>query len=93
MGTKKKVIVVGGDISGLTVAHELSMRDELEVKVLERNAIFGGKARSLRYPDGNVGEHAMRGYMQPYSTLYGTLKGSRSRAGRSTTTSSTSTST
>jgi uncharacterized protein with NAD-binding domain and iron-sulfur cluster len=73
-GAKKKVIVVGGGISGLTVAHELSLRDEFQVTVLERNAMCGGKARSLRYPDGNVGEHAMRGYMQPYSTLYGTMK-------------------
>ena len=52
----KRLVVVGGGISGLAAAHEAASKAAdvdggLEVLVLEREAEIGGKARSLR--DGN----------------------------------------
>lgn len=48
---KKSVIVVGGGIGGLSVAHELVERG-FDVTVFEQNTIPGGKARSM-YIEGS----------------------------------------
>ena len=69
-----KVLIVGGGISGLTVAHELARHSQFDVTVIERNQVLGGKARSIRHPDDNVGEHAMRVYLASYSTLFQTME-------------------
>ena len=45
-----KVIICGGGIGGLTVAHELSKKN-FDVTVYERNNIVGGLARSNYYVD------------------------------------------
>ena len=44
--TRKKVIILGGGIGGMSAAHELIERG-FEVEVYERKPIAGGKARSL----------------------------------------------
>ncbi len=43
---RNKVVILGGGIAGLSAAHELVERG-FEVDVFERNAVPGGKARSL----------------------------------------------
>lgn len=45
-GARKKVVILGGGIGGLSAAHEL-VRRGFEVEVFERKSIPGGKARSL----------------------------------------------
>ena len=45
-GSRKKVIVLGGGIAGMSAAHELIERG-FQVEVFERKAIPGGKARSI----------------------------------------------
>lgn len=45
-GTRKKVVILGGGIAGLSAAHEL-VRRGFDVEVFERKSIPGGKARSL----------------------------------------------
>jgi len=44
--TRKKVIILGGGIGGMSAAHELIERG-FDVEVFERKPIVGGKARSL----------------------------------------------
>jgi uncharacterized protein with NAD-binding domain and iron-sulfur cluster len=67
-----KVIVIGGGVSGLTVAHELADRG-FAVEVYEARPDFGGKARSQFVPgtgtDGRrdlPGEHGFRFYPRFY---------------------------
>jgi uncharacterized protein with NAD-binding domain and iron-sulfur cluster len=47
---KKRVVIVGGGVAGLSAAHELIERD-FEVTVYERNHVLGGKARSIAVPE------------------------------------------
>src|SRR5688500_2462907 len=49
-----KVVVVGGGVAGMTVAHELAERG-FKVVVLERRDVLGGKARSIEVPPGGLG--------------------------------------
>jgi uncharacterized protein with NAD-binding domain and iron-sulfur cluster len=70
MDAMHTVAIVGGGISGLTVAHELSRTGQFDITVYEQNPEIGGKARSVRLADQNPGEHAMRVYLASYSTLY-----------------------
>ena len=45
---RKKVVIMGGGIGGLTVAHELSkMPDNFEIIILEHNSHLGGQAAEL----------------------------------------------
>lgn len=68
---KKSVLIVGGGIAGLTVAHELSRhRDQFDITVCEQNPVLGGKARSERTPDHRPTEHAMRVLLASYTCLY-----------------------
>jgi uncharacterized protein with NAD-binding domain and iron-sulfur cluster len=53
-GPRKKVVILGGGIGGLSAAHELSERG-FEVEVFERKAIPGGKARSIAADEGSLG--------------------------------------
>jgi uncharacterized protein with NAD-binding domain and iron-sulfur cluster len=74
MPAKHTVAIVGGGIAGLTVAHELARTGRFDITVYEQNDVIGGKARSVRLPDENPGEHAMRVYLASYSTLYTVMK-------------------
>ncbi len=57
---KKKVVVLGGGVAGLSAAHELMERG-FEVEVFERQEIAGGKARSLTVYEPPVGGRAFHG--------------------------------
>jgi len=52
--TRKKVVILGGGIGGMSAAHELVERG-FEVEVIERKAIAGGKARSLAAAGPSLG--------------------------------------
>jgi 15-cis-phytoene desaturase len=67
-----RVIVIGGGVAGLTVAHELAERG-LGVDVYEARPKFGGKARSQPVPETGTsgrrdlpGEHGFRFYPRFY---------------------------
>src|SRR5512132_600443 len=48
------VAVLGGGVAGLSAAHELAERG-FQVRVYERKAVLGGKARSIPVPGSGVG--------------------------------------
>ena len=80
MGQKKRVAVLGGGVGGLTAAHELAERG-YAVTVYEKNAIFGGKARSVVIDgsgqDGRrdlPAEHGFRFFPGFYRHLPDTMK-------------------
>jgi uncharacterized protein with NAD-binding domain and iron-sulfur cluster len=49
---KKRVVIVGGGVAGLSAAHELIERG-FEVTLYERNHVLGGKARSVAVPESH----------------------------------------
>jgi uncharacterized protein with NAD-binding domain and iron-sulfur cluster len=63
---RRKVIVIGGGVAGMSAAHELAVRDEFDVVVYELRPIPGGKARSMPAKPGTgargplPGEHGFR---------------------------------
>src|SRR5882724_2882740 len=74
MAPRKKVVILGGGVAGMSAAHELVERG-FEVEVFERRAIAGGKARSLAaagaslsvspFGDGAPAQGARRGPALP----------------------------
>lgn len=76
----KTVVVLGGGVGGLSVAHELAERG-FQVRVFERKNLFGGKARSLEVPNSGVGgrrnlpgEHGFRFFPNFYKHITDTMK-------------------
>lgn len=75
----KKIIILGGGIGGLTVAHELarSVGSKYEIHVYERNQIIGGMARSSYKERNGVRlptEYCWRIYGPNYRNLRPILK-------------------
>ena len=76
-----KVIVLGGGVAGLSAAHELAQRG-YQVEVYERReAIWGGKARSMDKPGSAMpprknlpGEHGFRFFPGFYKHLPDTMR-------------------
>ncbi len=61
------VCIVGGGISGLTSAHELSPHSK--VAVIERNSTLGGVARSWKTKENVFIEHSWRGFPIVYKNV------------------------
>src|SRR5688572_24235569 len=66
---KRKVVIVGGGVAGLTVAYELLLTGRLEIEVIERRPAAGGKARTL-WDDDRFHEHSMRALLGSYVCLF-----------------------
>ena len=58
---KMKIVIIGGGIAGLTVAHELVQKLDADAKIIiyEKRKEIGGKARTL-WQNGKFAEHSMR---------------------------------
>lgn len=69
----KTVIIFGGGISGLTVAHELLDRG-YSVTLIEKDNILGGMAKSRRESNGVPSEHSWRGYAPFYKNTFELLR-------------------
>ncbi|MCP4445473.1 MAG: NAD(P)-binding protein [Myxococcales bacterium] len=82
--TRKKILILGGGLSGLTAGLELledGGKERYDVSLLCRDSELGGKAASWRTPDGRtmeIGFHAVFGY-------YTAIRSLLARVGRSTT--------
>ncbi len=70
---KPTVIIFGGGISGLTVAHELAERG-FGVKLFEKDPILGGMARSRTESSQIPSEHSWRGYAPFYLNFFDIAK-------------------
>ena len=66
---KKTIIIFGGGISGLTIAHEL-IEKGFRVKLFEKDKVLGGMARSRREINGIPSEHSWRGYAPFYKNFF-----------------------
>src|SRR6516164_10672753 len=55
--SRKRVVILGGGIAGMTAAHELIERG-FDVTVYEARSLPGGKARSVSFPHSGVGGRA-----------------------------------
>ncbi|NND33697.1 MAG: NAD(P)-binding protein [Saprospiraceae bacterium] len=79
---KKKVIILGGGVAGMSAAHELIIRG-FDVEIYERQKDYvGGKARSVNVPDTNhldpdkylPGEHGFRFFPGFYKHIVDTMR-------------------
>ncbi len=74
----RRVLVIGGGITGLTVAHEC-VEAGAEVEICERELRWGGKAMSYRL-DANERmagvpvEHSLRNFSSVYFSLFETMR-------------------
>ena len=67
------IIIFGGGIAGLTVAHELIKRN-LKILVVEKDNDFGGMARSNIEKNNLPSEHSWRGYAPFYNNTFQLMK-------------------
>jgi predicted NAD/FAD-binding protein len=71
----KKIIIIGGGISGLTAAFEL-VEQGYEIIIIERNDIVGGLARTYQDENNKVCpyEYSWRAYGRGYQNVYNIMK-------------------
>ena len=62
-----RVVIIGGGVSGLGLAHELSASPEFQITVIERSAVVGGLAGSVSFEDWqlDVGSHRIHPKSHP----------------------------
>lgn len=62
---RKRVIIIGGGVSGLAIAHELLKFNKYDITIIEKDPQCGGKVQSYRTKK-NIGEHSIRAYVSDY---------------------------
>jgi 15-cis-phytoene desaturase len=72
-GDKKKVLIIGGGLAGLTAAKRLVDRG-FQVRVLEKRPIFGGKVSAWKDEEGDWIESGTHCFFGAYSVLYDLMK-------------------
>ncbi|NTU68985.1 MAG: NAD(P)-binding protein [Chlorobiaceae bacterium] len=72
-GDKKKVLIIGGGLAGLTAAKRLVDRG-FQVKVLEKRPIFGGKVSAWKDEEGDWVESGTHCFFGAYDVLYELMK-------------------
>ena len=60
MAKKKKIVIIGAGISGLSTAHGLVNNDNYEIHIIEQSGEGGGKAKTNNYGNGKIREHSLR---------------------------------
>jgi 15-cis-phytoene desaturase len=72
-GEKKKVLIMGGGLAGLTAAKRLVDRG-FQVRVLEKRPIFGGKVSAWKDQEGDWIESGTHCFFGAYDVLYDLMK-------------------
>ena len=67
------IIIFGGGLSGLTLAHELVKKD-FKILIIEKDSDFGGMARSRIEENSTPSEHSWRGYAPFYKNTFQLMK-------------------
>src|SRR3989344_780942 len=70
----KKVVIFGAGISGLTVAHQLSLLPDYEIHIYEKQNDIGGLAKSKRDINGCATEICWRVFFGFYDNLFQLMK-------------------
>ena len=72
---KKRAVVVGGGLAGLTAAVELVQKKDFQVTVLEKQRRCGGKLASWPHPaTGDFVEHGIHGWWRNYTNFFALMK-------------------
>lgn len=72
---KPRVVIIGGGISGLTTAHELSSTSQFDITLIEKNNDVGGLARSSEeYQKECPSEYSWRVFGEYYFNAFDILK-------------------
>jgi len=74
---KKTVLILGGGLAGLTAAKRLTDRG-LQVRVLEKREIYGGKVSAWKDEEGDWIESGTHCFFGAYDVLYDLMKEIRS---------------
>ena len=75
MLSRKKIAIVGGGMSGLAAAFELSEDESLEITVIEGSESCGGKMKGYFNPHTNhFEEHSIRALSSTYFALFDIFK-------------------
>ena len=67
------IIIIGGGVSGLTVAHELNKKG-YKILIIEKDDKFGGMVRSNIETNSVPSEHSWRGYAPFYKNTFQIMK-------------------
>jgi len=72
---KKKIIIIGGGIAGMTSAHEL-LNKNYDIILIERNDILGGLARTYQNEENKICpyEYSWRAYGKWYQNVFDVMK-------------------
>ena len=70
-----KVVILGGGIGGLAIAHELSKNDgNIDIHIYERHSSVGGQARSIGETHKDFSEYCWHAFGNGYTCLLPMLK-------------------
>ncbi len=72
-GDKKKVLIIGGGLAGLTAAKRLVDRG-FQVRLLEKRPIYGGKVSAWKDQEGDWVESGTHCFFGAYDVLYDLMK-------------------
>ena len=83
---KRKIAVIGGGMSGLAAAYELTrtpeLRDRHEVTLYQLGWRLGGKGASGRGPAGRIEEHGLHLWMGWYENAFQLMRACYRELGR-----------
>ncbi len=83
---RQKIAILGGGISALTTAFELTKdpgwKDRFDITIYQIGWRLGGKCASSRGPDGRIEEHGIHGFLGSYFNALPTMQGLYKELGR-----------